>query len=497
MRFRRGAGASVPALALALAALLPGCRKDPPAPAAGLRTDSVASLPPATGALEGVEESLRWWVWEAESRNGIDLVDSQVIRRSGTAWVVDLANLPVWTLPEEDRVFQVGRTFPDSIRIDGAALCGELPEGVGPWLDRVAPGWRSRQACGGEAEAARLRSWLTAESGKVVARRVQRAGGKGPVEGLVLSCSGTDQINLGRLAGFRSLRSLELRGCRLAEEQDGGSHSMVQHLLRWLPARRLVLREVFAPRLNLRAMPLVDTLEIRGGNTSWLDLPARCPEGGEDCPEDQKTNPDWIVLRDVPIVDPRQIERIAAVADSFDGPEFTAEEAQVVAMSRAVVDGFFEASSEWTSDMLAADPVPFPEDQLPDRATARGLVARGVVPGTFSCMRGDDYLGEPYEVGPNATWTAQEGLVLVGEFGSRSFGRLEPGLSLFEVAESIPGALLSAPSHLVWADGDRIQLVAVFEADALTALFVPQGCRAQRVVDEIRQRPAEGSESGQ
>jgi hypothetical protein len=112
-------------------------------------------------------------------------------------------------------------------------------------------------------------------------------------------------------------------------------------------------------------------------------------------------------------------------------------------------------------------------------------------------MRSDDYLGETYEVGPYATWTEQEGLVLVGDFGSRSFGRLESGNSRMDVEEAIPGAVLSAPNHLVWADDDRIQLVAVFEQDALTALFVPQGCRVEHLLDEIRQRAPTGGDGGE
>ncbi len=493
----QSSGSVASAAALILLMMVAGCRKAPPAAAAPVATDSVATLPPATGALEGVEESLRWWVYEVESRNGLDLVDSNVIHRSGSSWVVDVSNLPLWTLPEEDRVFQVGRTFPDSIRIDGASLCGDLPEGVRPWLDRAAPGWRSRQTCGGEAEAARLRQWMAAESGKVVAKQVLRAGGKGPIQGLVLACSGTEEINVGRLAMFRSLRRLELRGCRLATEQDGGSWSRSQHRLQWLPVQTLVLRKVFAPRLNLRSMPNVDSLEILGGNVSWLDLPARCLEGGEDCAEDQKITPDWVVLRDVPIVDPRQIDLIAATVDSFDGPGFTVEETEVVAASRRVVDLFFEASSEWTPDMLAYKSTPFPEEQLPERSKIRGLVARGVVPGTSSCMRSDYYKGDAYEVGPFATWTEQEGLVLVGDFGSRALGRLASGNNRMDVEEAIPGALLSAPNHLVWAEDDRIQLVAVFEQDVLIALFVPQGCRVEHLLDEINRRPASGESEGE
>jgi len=481
---------------LSLLALV-GCRKETPAPKPAARTDSVAPLPPATGALEGVQESLRWWVWEALSRNGLDLPDSTVIHRSGTAWVVDFTGLPLWTLPEEDHVFQVGRTFPDSIRVDGAGLCGELPEDVGPWLDRVAPDWRSRQACGGNADMARLRAWLGAESGRVVAKTVVRAGGQGVLERLVLSCSGPRQLALGRLAAFRSLRSLELRKCRLSDEQDGGSFSLVQHLLRWLPAERLVLRDVFAPRLNLSSMPHVDTLEVGGGRISWLDLPARCPEGQEECAEEDKIRPGTIELRDVPIVDPRQLEQLGPAVDSFDGPTLTPEEDEVVSASRRVVDELREAAGTWTPDLLAEEWSAFPEAYVPDRAKIKGLKTRWMVPGTFSCMRSDDYLGEPYQLAPFATWTPQEGLVLVGEFGSRARGKLAPGSSRMDVEDAFPGAVLSDRSHLVWADGDRIRLVAVFDGDALSALVVPEGCWIENLLDEIRQRARTGGDEGE
>ncbi|MCB9497725.1 MAG: hypothetical protein H6686_12635 [Fibrobacteria bacterium] len=452
------------------------------------------SIPVAKSSLEGVEESLRWWVWETASRNGLELVDSLVIRRSGETWVVDLTNLPIWTLPEEDHAFQVGRTFPDSIRIDGAGICGDLPEDVPPWLDRVAPGWRARQACGGAAEGARLRRWMAAESGKVVAQRVRLQGKDGPIEDLVLSCSGSKELNVGRLAGFRSLRSVELQGCHLSQKEEFGSSTMVQYMLKYLPVRKFVLRDVYAPRLNFRSMPQVDSLEIRGGDISWLDLPARCPEGEEDCPEELRVYPDWIILRDVPIVHPRQIEQIGPIADSFDGPELTAEEYQVIETSRAVVGDFFEISSEWTSDLLVVNPTPFPEDRLPTHTSIKDLRARGVVPGVFSCVRTDNYLGEVYMVGPFATWTGEEGLVLVGDFGS--VAGLEPGMSQSEVEEAFPGAILSVPSHTVWANAFRIQLVAVFEADALAALYLPQGCKAMWTFTEIRGRKPQEAEEG-
>jgi hypothetical protein len=272
---------------------------------------------------------------------------------------------------------------------------------------------------------------------------------------------------------------------------------MVQHLLRWLPTRRLVLRGVFAPRLNLREMPGVDTLDIRGGTISWLDLPARCPDGQAECADDELIRPDRIVLRDLPIADPRQVELLASLTDSFEGSILTPDEWVVASASRTVVDELFAASREWTAGVLRDEWSPFPSEFVPDRAKIQGLQTRGVVPGTFSCERRDDYLGEPYQVGPFATWTEQEGLVLVGEFGSRARGKLAPGLSQQEVEEAFPGALLSTPSHTVWADGDRVQLVAVFDEDGLKALVVPQGCWVEYLVDEIRRRNEGEGESGE
>lgn len=262
---------------------------------------SVARLLPSLVTVDTAKPPLAMEIWVSEmlERNGLPASDTSRLHRSGKAWVVDFRGLPVWSLLEERPYvseYKVGLRFPDTLRIEGAMLCGDLPAKAVLWLDRTAPGWKSTQHCSGADQQELLETWLKTSEGRV-ALVGSGKDGKGMISRLHLRCKDSKTaFPLGGLLPLRDLRSLELERCRFGEEQIRLEH---------LPLERLVLHGHQDSLLNTSAMTRLDTLAIEGGSLSWLDIPQRCPAGREDCPIEERMTPRDLRLSRIPLCDPR------------------------------------------------------------------------------------------------------------------------------------------------------------------------------------------------
>lgn len=449
------------ASAIALAVLCIGCK---PARPATIEPASVGVPKDSSDQEQGVLS----WVREAMVRSGIPGDDRIRLVRSGARWVADFRDLPIWTLPEDGGDFLVPRVYPDSIRLEGASLCDELPGGVGSWLDRVQPDWRRSQKCSGEDQRKALEKWLEEVRGELVLVH-QTQDGQGNVSGLELSCrTGKSEFPLGRLLPLRHLKSLEIAGCRLGTRQI---------LLKHLPVDRLVVRDSKDRRLNVRGIQSLDTLRVEGGAISWLDVPVSCPDGGEECADAEKIFPHHLHLSGIPLCDPdldSAFGLIGAVRDSMrcrEYPKDLAVQAETVVkefMLQTSDDADFEPNSRAASLPRFRKAYQIPKSRRWE----------GVEPRKSGCFQWDAYQMDSVSIGVDWIFKPALGMLFLGQ-GSKPVKSLPRiGTDRSDLAKSLPDALLSTTDFLVYGDpkGD-VDLILHFDpAESLDAIWLPQGC---------------------
>lgn len=415
-----------------------------------------------------LQEGVLSWVREVLERSDIQVSDSICLVRSGGRWVADFREMPIWTLPEDGGDFLVPRVYPDSIRLDGASLCGDVPAGVSSWLDRVRPDWRRSQKCSGEDQQKVLENWLEEIRGEVVLVHEQRDG-QGNVAGLELSCkTGKGEFPLGRLLPLRHLKSLEIAGCRLGTRQI---------LLKHLPVDRLVVRDSKDQRLNVRGIRSLDTLRVEGGAISWLDVPVSCPDGSEECADAEKVVPHQLHLSRIPLCDPdldSAFGLIGAVRDSMRCREYPKDLALEVDdvvkefMLQTSDDAEFEPNARAASLPRFLKAYEFPKQRR----------WGGVEPRKSGCFQWDAYQMDSVSIGVDWIFKPAIGILFLGQ-GTKPVKSLPRiGTDRSDLGKSLPDALVSTTDFLVYGDpkGDVDLILHFDQAESLDAIWLPRGC---------------------
>lgn len=422
-------------------------------------------------------EDMFWWVHDALERSGIRDQDSLHLVRSGGRWVADFRNLPLWSLPQEDRAFMIARVFPDSIRIDGASLCAELPREIGVWLDRVSPGWKGKQRCSGQDEEEILQKWLAEVEGKVSLVH-QKRDGNGKVVRLGLACKNTmKDFPLGRLLPLRSLESLELDGCRLEETQS---------LFEFLPVKRLVIRNARERRLNLFAMRGLDTLRVEGGRLAWLDVPQGCPIGRDTCPREEQLIPREIRLSKIPVCAPGLVASLDSMGVDREEMRCDGYPTEFVSTVEGLVEEFHRQTdkSEFIQPFLDAKPL---SQRVRQFKIPRKIDWVDVAPGEFSCTRSDAFTADSLPMGEDWLVKPTVGAFFMGKENRPSKYAPEIGDSRLAIAQSLPQPLATTKDFRVYADPKgSVELILHLDGDGLLdAIWYPQGCWAESWVRQF------------
>ncbi|MEN9352686.1 MAG: hypothetical protein RL318_11 [Fibrobacterota bacterium] len=453
-------------------------RGKPPAPSA---------IPAAVSDTSKVDDAMEAWVWSALKTSGFPTEHKAAkLVRSGKSWVADFRGLPLWTLPEEDHSGQIGYTFPDSIRIDSASLCTDLPPTVKTWLDRMVPNWKTTQRCKAGDQEARLNEWLTETSGKIVLRKIGKDA-QGQITTLHLSCKDSKvEFPVGRILHLRALHALQLDNCALAmREKDGTTWSSVQSLLQHSPVVTLRLTNVHARLLNLAAMERLDTLSVTGGDLSWLEIPDRCPIGKDDCPQEEHLFPRSMSFTGIPLCDVALDSNLNAKGAALQGMKCDEYPKDVATQADAIAAQFFEEVGKNGYFQVNDNAKPLRKKHL--KFTTGNAKWSGVRPGEFSCMRGDSYLSEVVRLGEDWISYGRRGTIFTGSSQSLADDLPNFGAVFTEFEPLLPQALVRTDHFAVWADEDVLQLIMhMDDSGKLDALWFPSGCWTQSWVSEAR-----------
>lgn len=457
----------------------------------------VAGIQPGLAIVDTAQPSLALSIWVAQALelNGLTGADSLYLHHSGKAWVADFRGLPLWNLPEEEHVIQMGVDYPDSIRIEGLSLCKDISPAVTAWLDRTTPGWKSTQRCSGADQQVILDAWLKEMAGKLVLVKEEKDA-QGMVSRLHLVCKDAKSTFLwGRLLPLRDLKSLELDNCLLGDDQ----------LLQHLPVNRLVLRGSRDEHLDVSLMKELDTLKVDGGTVSWLAISERCPIGRDSCPLEERLVPRDMRLSRIPMCDPELdslLGSYGAVREFMRCQDFPREVALRAHSLEQELEDALTNVSEHAPEPKAK---PLPERLLKLVAPKRGALWNGVEPGMTSCC---SLCGGYQRVRAGREWIENPGIgtFYFGPEGMPS-GRLPDfGTPYEEIRKALPVPFVENSRFLIWCAKEpyrTLQLILHLDESArLDAVWVPSGCwqedwaeRYQRRYQKLKDE--ESSEEGE
>ncbi|MBK9578548.1 MAG: hypothetical protein IPK50_11760 [Fibrobacterota bacterium] len=386
----------------------------------------------------------------------------QYMREVDTGWVVDLRPLRLWTLPPADYGRENPMSFPDSVRIAGGTLCGELPASVDAWLTNTLGDWRKTQRCSPSQFEEDIRAWTAQQDGQVRLRGLGKDD-QGRVVSLSMACSSRETVfDPRRLLADRDLRRLELDGCSLSEQdEDGWSSSSVQPLLAKIPIRTLIMRNGSSPYLNLSAMDSLDTLEVEGGDLSRISLyPRRRPIGRIHFSEVALCDDHW---DSVLVSQGAQIDsvRCAGVPRAV---------LSMVSKLKADFESEFLVSGGWGVDTSGDQTYREILHDLPEsKPRWKGFASR-----EFFCQGEGCYIADPVRVYDGWVRIPSQGDFYLEGMVKATKGRLKPGMSRAQVHGVLTDNFGRAENFEVWADQtDKMRLILHFQEDQLDAVWVP------------------------
>lgn len=407
------------------------------------------------------------WVKDVLEFNGYSPLASRKYMTETEGHVtVDFRSLVIWTLPAENYTYGEKRFFPDSLRIDAGGLCGEVPQGVASWLDRIQPNWRSAQQCAPRDIEARLDRWLSENSGWF--RSTGRAKDPmGRVVSLSLVCfDSAKEFDPRRLKVAGQLRRLEITGCRLSHaDSEGRVVSTLARALSPLPLRALVLRQVRSPYLDLRVMKTLDTLDVEESDLSVLAMTI------------EKRSIPGVRLAKVPLCDAEMVSRLRSSGAQIE--DLTCPEAVSSLLARAsavqtdldqmatVIGGMIV---DTTGEQMYGEII---RDTIPSPPIWKGFTLRHGY-----CEGKSDSAADPLEVGDGWIQMPGQGAFYFGDMTAISGGRFRRGATQEEIERnSTTRAFARSANFLIWADEeDALRLILHFREKQLDAVWVPDGC---------------------